>query len=454
MSRAVAATIAALMLLPALGGCGLVADRIDRMVNPVFGDATAETDPPDTPHHVRHERMFVADLHADTLLWERDVVERSSFGHVDLPRLRDGGVDLQVFTVVTKTPRERPLPGKPGQHCVPGDGTNMTALLSAIQLRPVETWFDLERRTRYQVRRLKEAAARSSASAASLRSPELVLIRTVGGLGRLTEATARGEAVIGAVLGVEGVHWLEDPDDETGAAAAAERLFEMGVRQVAPTHRFDNTLAGASEGCAGGPLTLAGRAFLGRAEALGMIVDLAHASPRALLEALAGAPGEAEPVLRAPVVISHTGVKGSCKEEDSCYSHRNLGDDEIRAVAINGGIIGIGYWPAAVGHGYGAVLAAMAHVHAVLAEPGFVARMRESRPDYDPTSHIALGSDFDGAVAVPFDASGVPLLTWRMLRAGFTEAQVRRIAGANVCRVLSARLPAERNADRNAACPP
>ena len=52
-----------------------------------------------------HQRLLIADLHADTLLWNRDLLKRSDYGHVDLPRLVEGNVAIQAFTVVTKSPR-------------------------------------------------------------------------------------------------------------------------------------------------------------------------------------------------------------------------------------------------------------------------------------------------------------------------------------------------------------
>src|SRR5687768_11915371 len=52
-----------------------------------------------------HEKLLIADLHADSLLWDRDLLEHGARGHVDIPRLIEGNVALQAFTVVTKTPR-------------------------------------------------------------------------------------------------------------------------------------------------------------------------------------------------------------------------------------------------------------------------------------------------------------------------------------------------------------
>ncbi len=52
-----------------------------------------------------HSRLFIANLHADSLLWNRDLLKRRNYGHVDLPRLIEGNVALQVFGVVTKSPK-------------------------------------------------------------------------------------------------------------------------------------------------------------------------------------------------------------------------------------------------------------------------------------------------------------------------------------------------------------
>jgi len=52
-----------------------------------------------------HRKLIVVDLHADSLLWDRDLMARNARGHVDLPRLLEGNVALQAFTIVTKVPR-------------------------------------------------------------------------------------------------------------------------------------------------------------------------------------------------------------------------------------------------------------------------------------------------------------------------------------------------------------
>ena len=142
-----------------------------------------------------------------------------------------------------------------------------------------------------------------------------------------------------------------------------------------------------------------------------MIIDLAHASPKTIDDVLAMA--------TRPIVVSHTGVKGTCN------NNRNLSDDQIRAVAAKAGLIGIGYWDTATcGTDVAAIVRAMRYVS-----------------DRVGAEHVALGSDFDGAVTTPFDTSGVVEVTDAMLSAGFSEAEIRAIMGENVMRFLAANLP-------------
>lgn len=87
-----------------LTGCNVLVDTADRLVNRVDPALVGVSAP--LADATFHRKLFVADLHADTLGWDRDILLRSDFGHVDLPRLRDGNVALQVFT---SSPKRRPL---------------------------------------------------------------------------------------------------------------------------------------------------------------------------------------------------------------------------------------------------------------------------------------------------------------------------------------------------------
>ena len=173
------------------------------------------------------------------------------------------------------------------------------------------------------------------------------------------------------------------------------------------THFFDNALAGSMHGEAKGGLTDFGRQVVRRMEETGMIVDIAHLGPAGVSDVLAMA--------QRPVVSSHGGVQATCKV------NRNLTDDQIRGLAATGGIIGIGYWEGAVcDTSPAAVAAAMKHVR-----------------DLVGIDHVALGSDYDGAVTVRFDTAQLVHVTQALLDAGFTDDEIRAAMGGNALRVLA-----------------
>lgn len=337
-----------------------------------------------------HGRLFVADLHADTLLWDRDLLARGTRGHVDVPRLVEGGVALQFFTVVTKAPRGMNIERNEG------DTDNVTPLVVA-QRWPPRTWASLTERALYQAARLTAAAERSGG--------RLVLVRSKDDFARLVERRRREAGLVGAVLGVEGAHALD------GRLENFDKLFDAGVRMMAPTHFFDNEWGGSAHGVAKGGLTELGRGLVRRMEARGVLVDLAHASAQTFADVLA--------VSTRPVVVSHTGVRGTCDNA------RNLSDEQLRAVAATGGVVGVGFWETAV----------------CGADARAIARAARHAADVAGVRHVALGSDFDGAVAAPFDATGLAQLTDALLAEGFTEEEVALVMGGNVARLLAATLP-------------
>ena len=180
---------------------------------------------------------------------------------------------------------------------------------------------------------------------------------------------------------------------------------------MSPTHFTDTEIAGSASGLSRAGLTELGRQWVRSMEAKNMLIDLAHASPATVMDVAAMA--------RKPVVVSHTGVKGTCN------NNRNLSDDELRAVARTGGVIGIGYWETAV-CGTDALAVARAIRYAVKVAGA---------------EHVALGSDFDGATTMPFDVTGVPLITDALRNSGLSEHDIRLIMGENVVRVLLETLP-------------
>lgn len=333
--------------------------------------------------------LGVVDMHADSLLWQRDLLTRGDRGHVDLPRLIEGHYALQVLSSVTKSPA--------GQNydANGADSDTVTGLVK-FQQQPERTWTSLLQRSLFHAEKLHGFAARSA--------DKLRVITTPADIDRLIADRQGGAVVVGGMLSIEGLHNLE------GRLENLDVLYAAGFRMAGVAHFFDNDLAGSMHGLAKGGLTPLGRQAVRRMEALGMIVDVAHASHAAVADILAMA--------KRPVVSSHGGVQATCKV------NRNLTDDEIRGVARTGGVIGIGFWQGAIcSLKPEAAVRAIAHVR-----------------DLVGIDHVGLGSDFDGSTTTGFDASGIAGVTQALLDAGFSEADIRKVMGGNVLRVLRAGL--------------
>jgi len=331
--------------------------------------------------------LDVADMHADSLLWKRDLLSRSDRGQVDLPRLQAGHYALQVFASVTKTPKHQ------NYDANSGDTDNITQLVMA-DLQPVRTWNSLLQRSLYHAEKLKRFADRSNG--------QLRLITTPADLQKLVADRRADSGVVGAMLSIEGLQDIEGKIDNL------DKLYAAGFRMAGLAHFFDNDIAGSMHGVKKGGLTPLGRAVVARMEKLGMVVDVAHSSHQTVGEVIAMA--------QRPIVSSHGGVQATCKV------NRNLTDDEIRGIAKTGGVIGIGYWDAAICSN----------------KPEDAAKAIAYVRDLVGIEHVGLGSDFDGAVTTGFDASQVAAITQALLDRGFSDDDIRKVIGGNVIRVLTA----------------
>jgi microsomal dipeptidase-like Zn-dependent dipeptidase len=336
-----------------------------------------------------HRTLTIADLHGDTLLWQRDLLERGNRGHIDLPRLQDGHVALQVFSSVSQTPA--------GQNYDRNEDTDILWQLTIGQQQPPSSWFSPLGRTLYHGVKLDRAVAASNGT--------LVTIRTRGDIARLLAARRAGRNVTGALFSVEGLQNLE------GDFANLDRLYRAGVRMAGLTHFFDNPVAGSMHGVRKGGLTPLGRRVVREMERRGMVVDIAHCSHACVADVLAMA--------TRPVISSHGGVQATCSE------NRNLSDEEIRGVARTGGVIGIGVWDAAV----------------CGTEPRDTARAMRHVRDLVGIDHVGLGTDFDGAVTAGYDVSRIALITSALIDEGFTDEEIAKAMGGNVLRVLGEVLP-------------
>jgi membrane dipeptidase len=265
-------------------------------------------------------------------------------------------------------------------------------------------------------------------------------------------AAARGH--IAALMGVEGGHAIEN------SLAKLDSLYRLGVRYMTLTWNNGNDWAGSSlDPRRSGGLTAFGRRVIRRMNELGMLVDVSHVSDATLRDVLA--------TTTRPVIASHS----SCR----ALSHhpRNLTDEQLRAIAKNGGVVGINFYPVFLDdhfrHQYEELRRRLApQIDSIRAR--YRGRPGESAFEVDklvgaqaaeldvPTidrlvdhiehavqvmgiDHVGLGSDFDGISVLPVplkDASSLPELVRALGARGMSDADVRKILGENFLRLLTA----------------
>jgi len=374
----------ALLSVAAVGLFGIAPGYLETQMNKVDGKELLVVTP---EAEALHKSLLVVDLHSDTLLWKRDMTQPASRGHEDLPRLQAGNVALQVFASTTKSPKGQNYDSNSG------DSDNITPLVIA-QLQPRRTWTSLLERSLFHAEKLDSAVAAADG--------QLLKVTDETSFNKLLIAHSRAHGPVGALLSVEGLHNLE------GKAENLDKLYAAGFRMAGLTHFFDNELAGSLHGVKKSGLTPFGRSVMGRMEELGMIVDIAHCSHQCVAEILASA--------RRPVVSSHGGVQAVCKV------NRNLSDDEIRGVAKTGGVIGIGYWDAAICD----------------TSPRSIAKAIRHVRDLVGINHVGLGSDYDGGTTVRFDTSQLVQITQALMDEGFTVDEIRAVMGGNALRLIRA----------------
>lgn len=384
----------AVLALGAVGFFGITPGYLEGSMNRIDGQPGI---PVSAEAKALHQTLQIVDLHSDTLMWRRNMLERADRGHMDLPRLQQGNVALQLFSSVTKTPRGQNYDGN-------SDETDNITPLVIAQAQPVRTWGSLLERSLWHSTKLDRAAAGSDG--------KLVKVTDAPGMTALVAARQGGKGPVGAMLTIEGLQSLE------GKLENLDKLHAAGFRMAGLTHFFDNEVAGSMHGVNKGGITPLGWQVVGRMEELGMIVDIAHLSHQGVAELL--------PRVRRPVVSSHGGVRATCK------TNRNLSDDEIRAVAKTGGIIGIGYWDGAICD----------------TSPRSAAKAMKHVRDLVGIAHVALGSDYDGATTVRFDTSELAQVTQALLDEGFTPDEIRAVMGGNALRVIAAGIVPLNQANR------
>lgn len=338
-----------------------------------------------------HKSLAIADWHSDSLMWNRDLLQRGSYGHVDFPRLAEGNVALQVFTTVTKSPAGL------NYELNSAEARDNITLVAIGQLWPIRTWTSRTERALYQSQKLHEFQARS---------PDTFrIIRTKNDLKSVMVTRAAGQPLIGAMMGAEGGHALD------GDIANLGRLYDAGFRLMGLTHFFDNELGGSLHGHSEAGLTDFGRQVVTEMVKRHMIIDLAHTSPKMAAEVL--------DMVNIPVIVSHTGIFGHCQTK------RNFPDELMQKIAATGGLLGMGYWADVTCD----------------ASPDGVAKSIMAAIAVVGVDHVSLGSDYDGAVETTYDTSELAALTDALLRQGLPDAAIAKVMGGNMIDFLTRALP-------------
>ncbi len=366
----------------------LLPPYLDKKYTPVHQSPPYEVSPEALALYNRLD--FPADLHCDALLWRRNLLKRHAYGHVDIPRMLDMRMGLQVFSIVNKVPKELNFEKN-------GDETDKITMLYFAQGRPPRSWFDLSERVLAQASALHRYAEKSEG--------KFRVIETRSALIDYLRDRENGQEVTAGLLAVEGGQALEGNMENLNA------FYQAGVRMIGLTHFFDNEIGGSAHGVKKGGLSRFGHELIAEMEAKKMLVDLAHASPDLVSDVL--------DIATRPVVVSHAGVKGTCNNQ------RNLSDEQLRRIAENGGLVGIAMFEVAdCGTDYGATARAIRYAADIMG-----------------VEHLSLGSDFDGAIACHTDLTGLPLLVEALLAEGFSEEDIQAIMGGNVRNFLLSWLP-------------
>ncbi|MDB0065813.1 dipeptidase [Gammaproteobacteria bacterium] len=369
----------ALMLLPKM---------LDKSMNPVSEHAPFVVS---EEAQALHNTLIVGDWHADSALWNRDLKKTYDYGHADIPRLQAGNVALQMFTTVTKSPS-----GQNYDSNETGANDNITAL-AIVQRWPIKTWSSLFERAMYQANKIKDLEKHD---------PEnFMLIESQYDLGIFLLKRVNNTKMVGGLIGTEGSHALDGNLDNI------ERLYENSFRMMSLQHFFDNKLGGSLHGTSGAGLTEFGRQAIDEMQRLDIIIDVSHSSENVVKDVLS--------ISNQPLVISHTGFNGYCK------SPRNISDSLMIEIAEKGGLIGVGFWDAAVCDNTPRSVA-----EAIIYGIGLIG-----------AEHVALGSDFDGTITPGFDTSELVAITHELLELGLGKEEIRKVMGENMLSFLQDNLP-------------
>jgi membrane dipeptidase len=366
-----------------------------------------------------HEKALVVDTHNDVMISMLEgldlVKDLTGKTHSDLNRFKRGGVDVQIFSIWSD---ERYEKGKGFNYA----NRQIDSLYAVVQRNP----------------------------------DKMMIVKTPQ---QLKEAVRQQK--LGAMIGLEGGHMIEDNIDYLN------RLYERGVRYMTLTWNNSTSWASSAKdeevasttggGRVGAGLTPFGKQVVRRMNEMGMLVDLSHVGEKTFWDVIA--------VTTKPVIVSHSNVYTITPHR------RNLKDEQIKAVAKNGGVIHLNYYSGFLDSNYEKRKAIFAAKHAseidslkqlkwqtfeidFLMARRHPADMQALRPpltalldhlDYIVKlvgiDHVGLGSDFDGVESTPLqldDVADMPKITKALVERGYKKSEIKKILGKNFLRIFRA----------------
>ena len=323
-----------------------------------------------------HDPAIVMDFHSDTLMYIRtlhyDYGKRHHFRpwgfdplltQVDIPRAQEGGLDAVFMGFVI-----HPLSERSGRcyHTV----MSMFNTLDRVQKQNPKT---------------------------------VALARSADDIERIA-----AEGKLALLVGLEGGHMLDNSLDHL------REYRDRGASYLGIVHQHSIEWAGSDQKASDKDIGLGefGRQVVRECNRLGLMVDVSHANEKTFWDVIAAA--------QAPVIDSHTGCSAVKAH------HRNLNDDQLRAIAKTGGVVGIIYYPAYLGP----------RMTGTIDE---VVKTIDHAVEVAGVDHVGLGSDWDGFVSMPkglADASQLPNLTRKLMERGYSAADIHKILGGNMLRVM------------------
>ncbi|MFD2553984.1 dipeptidase [Sphingobacterium tabacisoli] len=353
-----------------------------------------------------HRRILVVDGHNDVIITSilkgEDIGKRLQSGHTDIPRLMEGGVDVQVFAVWSDDKRWR-------KGAFRHANDQIDALERVIAQNP----------------------------------DRIALAKGTADIEKIYK-----EGKIAALIGVEGGNMIES------SISNLEKLYDRGARYLTLTWNYNLPWATAAAIEDGKPLprqrglSRNGKTIIRKMNELGMMVDLSHGSKKLFYDVLE--------VSTKPILVSHSNAAALTPHS------RNLDDQQLEALKKNGGVVGVNFYAGFLDADYETRLkeAYIKHVGSINKEIStweqFAKLTKEQQ--YEVTAplsklldhidylvekvgidHVAVGSDYDGIEAPPQDledVSKLPNLTKALLERGYSEEDVAKIMGLNFLRIL------------------